>query len=86
MSNLVEAVTTIAIAIVGVAILALIVSPKARTSQVIQASASGFGNSLAVAMTPVTGEHVNIDTSYPGGGMSSFRGGYPQFNYTPGLN
>lgn len=65
-----EAVTTVAIAIVGVAIIALIISPKSKTSQVIQATASGFGNSLGVAMSPVTGEKVDIDTSYPGDNYS----------------
>ena len=72
MNPILEAVTTILIAIVGVAIIALIISPKAKTSQVIQATASGFGNSLAVAMTPVTGEKVNIDTSYPASDRYSF--------------
>jgi hypothetical protein len=68
MHPILEAVTTVLIAIVGVAVIALIISPKAKTSQVIQATASGFGNSLGVAMTPVTGEHMNINTSYPSSG------------------
>jgi len=65
MNQFTEALLTIVTGITGVAILALLVSPKARTAEVIQAAASGYGNSLAVAMTPVTGESVNIDTSYP---------------------
>jgi len=65
MGNITDAVVTVFVAIIGVAILALIVSPKAKTSEVIQAIASGFGNSLAVAQSPVTGNKVNIDTSYP---------------------
>lgn len=65
MNPILEALTTVLIAIVGVAVIALIISPKAKTSQVIQATASGFSNSLATAMTPVTGENVDIDTSYP---------------------
>jgi hypothetical protein len=68
MNPILEAVTTVLIAIVGVAIIALIISPRARTSQVIQATASGFSNSLATAMTPVTGESVEINTSYPSSG------------------
>lgn len=68
MHPILEAVTTVLIAIVGVAIIALIISPKAKTSQVIQATASGFSNSLATAMTPVTGEDVKINTSYPSSG------------------
>jgi len=72
MNSITEAVAGIFMAIVGVAILALIISPKSKTSQVIQATASGFGNSLAVAMTPVTGESVTIDTSYPNSDNSLF--------------
>jgi hypothetical protein len=87
MDEIVKAIVSIAIAIIGVAILSVLVSPKSQTSKVIQASASGFGNSLAVAMTPVTGEHVRIDTSYPnsGGNIGAFQGGYPELNYGPNL-
>ncbi len=56
---------TIAALIVGVAIVALLVSPKAQTSQVIQASASGFANNLGVAESPVTGATYAINLSYP---------------------
>lgn len=73
MDKLTEAVVTVFTAIIGVAILSVLVSPKAKTSQVIQSIASGFGNSLAVATAPVTGERVKIDTSYPAsGGMGMF--------------
>lgn len=79
MNSLTEAVLTILMAIVGVAILALLVSPKAKTSEVIQSLASGFGNSLAVAQSPVTGNAVNINTSYPSnGGLGGFP---PMGNY-----
>lgn len=68
----IEAIVTVFTAIIGVAILSIIVSPKAKTSQVIQAAASGFSNSLATAMTPVTGYPMNINTSYPDqGGFGS---------------
>ncbi len=43
-------VTSVAMAIVGVAIIAVLVSSKNNTSQVIQASSSGFANVLGVAM------------------------------------
>lgn len=56
---------TIAALIVAVAIVALLVSPKAKTSSVIQASASGFANNLGVAESPVTGAQYQIDLSYP---------------------
>lgn len=84
MDKLTEGVITILSLIVGVAILSVLVSPKAQTSQVIQSIASGFGNDLAVAQSPVTGNSVSINTSYPSGGtmggLPSFGGsGYPQF-------
>lgn len=61
-----EQIATIFIAITGVAIVAVLVSKKSDTAQVIQASGSAFGNSLAVAVSPVTGNQYNIDLSYPG--------------------
>jgi len=56
---------TIAALIVAVAIVALLISPKATTSSVIQAAASGFGNNLGVAESPVTGATYSINLSYP---------------------
>lgn len=76
MNDLTKGVVTILSLIVGVAILSVLVSPKAQTSQVIQSLASGFGNDLAVAQSPVTGNSVSINTSYPGGGGM---GGLPSF-------
>lgn len=58
-------VETIVVLIVTVAIVALIVSPKATTSSVIQASGSALGNSLGVAESPVTGATYSINLSYP---------------------
>jgi len=65
MNAFMEGVVTIALAIVGVAIVALLVSNKSQTAGVIQAAAAGFGNSLGVAEAPVTGASYNIDLSYP---------------------
>jgi len=56
---------TIAALIVAVAIVALLVSPKANTAGVIQASASGFANNLGVAESPVTGATYQLNLSYP---------------------
>lgn len=80
MNGITDTIVTIATLIVGVAILAILVSPKATTAKVIQAAASGFGNSLAVAQSPVTGNKVNIDTSYPdSSGFGAFN--MPMTNY-----
>ncbi len=48
-------VTTIALAIVGLAVLAVLVSRNANTAGVIGAGSSGFNSALATAMGPVTG-------------------------------
>lgn len=61
-----EMIVTIALAIVGLAVVATLVSRKAQTPAVIQASGSAFSNALAVAESPVTGATYNIDLSYPG--------------------
>jgi hypothetical protein len=46
---------SIATAIVGVAIIATLVSKNANTAGVINAATSGFGYDLGVAVSPVTG-------------------------------
>lgn len=66
MSTFAEMVTTIALAIVTLAIVSVVVSKKAQTPQVIQASGSAFSNALGVAESPVTGATYHIDLSYPG--------------------
>jgi hypothetical protein len=71
MSNLTESVVTIATAIVGVALLALIVSRKSNTAGVIQAAGSAFSNALGVATSPVTGANVGLQLGYPSS-MSGF--------------
>ena len=72
MSQITEAVVTIALAIVGLAIIAVLVSRKAQTPAVIQAAASGFNNSLAVAEAPVTGAVANPVLAYPTMGFGGF--------------
>lgn len=53
--SLVTSVVTVLMAIVGVAIIAVLVSKNAQTSQVIGAGASGFSQALSTALSPVTG-------------------------------
>lgn len=59
-----------------VAVVALLVSPKAQTAAVTQAGASGFGNILGVAVSPVTGNQYSIDLSYPSSFGSLNTGSY----------
>lgn len=55
MSSTFEPVVTIAVAIVGVAILAVLVSQRSNTAGVLAAAGSAFSNSLSAATAPVTG-------------------------------
>lgn len=83
MNQLTEAMVTIFVAIIGVAILAVIVSNKSNTAGVLQAFGSMFSNSLATATAPVTGANVNINTSYPGSpGSNVFAGLYQAGGFT----
>jgi hypothetical protein len=70
MSPFFEALTTIAVAIVGLGTVAVLVSKKAQTPQVIQAGGSAFSNAMAVAESPVTGATYNVNLSYPGQDLS----------------
>lgn len=55
MDNLLNGVVSVAIAIVGVALLAVLVSKNAQTPQVISAAGTAFSGGLAAATGPVTG-------------------------------
>lgn len=50
MNEIMHDVTGVAMAIIGVAILAVIVSNNSNTSNVIKAASGGFGSVLSVAM------------------------------------
>ena len=53
--SLITSVVTVLMAIVGVAIIAVLVSKNANTTGVIQAGGSAFSGALGVAISPVTG-------------------------------
>lgn len=65
MNTIVEAGLTIALAIIGLGLAATLVSKNAQTSNIIQSAASGLGNDIAVAQSPVTGTSVPINLGYP---------------------
>lgn len=64
-NSIVESISTIALAVIGLAIIATLVSRKANTAGVIQASASGLGNDIGVAESPVTGSNISFSLGYP---------------------
>lgn len=81
MSGFGNGLITIATLIATIAVISVLVSPKARTVSVIQATASGYGNNIAEAISPVTGQGATPNLSYPGsGGLAGFGAGMPQFN------
>ncbi len=59
MDEIMKDITSVAMAIVGVAILAVIVSRNSQTSEVIKSSAGGFAQVLGVAMGGAAGHAVN---------------------------
>lgn len=50
-----ERIVTIAVAIIGVATLAVLVSKNANTAGVIKSAGGAFSQALATAVSPVTG-------------------------------
>lgn len=53
--QLISSVVTVLTAIIGVAIIAVLVSKNANTSSVIGAGGSAFSQALGTAISPVTG-------------------------------
>lgn len=74
-----DSVVTLMAGIAAVAIVALIVSRKSQTPQVLQSFFSGYGNDLGVAVSPVTGNQYKIDLSYPSAGLGGGLGYSPNF-------
>lgn len=67
--HLVTSVITVLTAIIGVAIIAVLVSRNSQTSQVLSASGNAFSNVLGTALSPVTGKGIN-GLGFTGGGVS----------------
>ena len=60
-----ESIVTIVLGIVGLAVVATLFSSRAQTGNIIRSAASGFGNDLAVAESPVSGINISPNLSYP---------------------
>ena len=76
MKDLMEPVVGIAALIVGVAIVAVLVSSRSNTAGVLQAAGSAFSNALGVATAPVTGTRTNLNLSYPTSQRGAVGGGF----------
>lgn len=69
--EVITAMVTVLTAIIGVAIVATLVSKNAQTTSVIGAASTGFARDLATALSPVVGGSSNLsDLSMTGGGVS----------------
>lgn len=68
MNSFVEGISTIALAVVGLAVVAVIVSRNSNAGGIIQAGASGLANNIGVAISPVTGSSPSFNLGYPGSG------------------
>ena len=74
MDQITSAIVTIAVAIVGVATLAVLVSKNAQTPQVISSAGNAFSMALNAATGPVSGASI-------GGGFS---GSLPTYGFGQG--
>lgn len=71
--SLISGIVTVATAIVGVAILAVLVSSNAKTSEVLQAGSEGFAADLRAAVSPVTGGGGYSFNGLGGGGVPQYQ-------------
>ena len=58
--QLITSVVTVVTAIIGVAILAVLVSRNSQTVNVVKAASTGFATDLGAALSPLTGGGLNI--------------------------
>lgn len=63
--NILEPLVTIAAGVIGVAIIAVLVSRNAQTPQVLGAAGSAFSNVLSAATGPVTGNAATPNVNGP---------------------
>lgn len=70
MNQTVQSLVAVLSAIIGLAIIAVLVSRNAQTSSVISSAGAAFANDLSAAVAPVTGASAQINT----GGGSGFGG------------
>lgn len=59
MNNIWSGVVAILMAIIGIAILSVLVSKNSNTVSVLGAGSNAFSNALSTAMSPITGSSLN---------------------------
>jgi predicted cation transporter len=69
--HLITSVVTVLTAIIGVALIAVLVSSNSRTANVLSASSGAFSTSLGAALSPVTGSGLGLGVfPFSGGGAA----------------
>ena len=53
--SLATSIVTVLLAVIGVAVIAVLVSKNAQTSNIIKTGSTGFSNILGSALSPITG-------------------------------
>lgn len=81
MDDIGSKLSAIVASIIGLAVLAVIVSQGANTANVLQAFFGGVTNLIGVAISPVTGQSINSGTGLTGGAWQAggIGGGYSGF-------
>ncbi len=69
MNDLLNAGVSIALAIVGVALLAVLVSRNSDTANIFSASGNAFSQGLATAVSPITGGGFHVGNTMQGPGF-----------------
>jgi len=64
MNDIMQGIITIAVAIIGVATLAVIVSKQSNTVGVISSGGNAFSHALSTAISPITGQTFSTIPSY----------------------
>jgi hypothetical protein len=72
MNQLVNSMTVLLSAVIGVAILSVLVSKNANTTGVISSASSGFGEILGAAEAPITGSGAGMGLGSLGSNQFSF--------------
>ena len=67
--SLLTSIFTVLMAIIGVAIIAVLVSKNANTQGVIASGSAGFGTALGAALSPVTNSGMASISGFSGGAL-----------------
>lgn len=79
--HLIQSLVTIATAIIGVAIIAVLVSQRANTAGVVTSAGAALANDISAAVAPVTGATAQINTGASGFSFSGLGAPIPSMAF-----